>query len=91
MTIRHSRSAFQLLFMGGLLFATSGWAETTPALAAADAEPALAAADAKTASEIAAELVSVAAAFTLRASAIVLDIRMGPPGQFLRFGRRQSG
>ncbi|MCB0931391.1 MAG: trimeric intracellular cation channel family protein [Mycobacterium sp.] len=41
--------------------------------------------------EIAAELVSVAAAFTLRASAIVLDIRMGPPGQFLRFGRRQSG
>lgn len=56
MPIRHSSSAFQLLFMGGLLIATSGWAETTPALAAADAEPALAAADAKTASEIAAEL-----------------------------------
>lgn len=41
--------------------------------------------------ELPAELLSVAAAFTLRASAIVFDIRMGPPGEFLRLGRRQDG
>ncbi|MCB0939415.1 MAG: trimeric intracellular cation channel family protein [Mycobacterium sp.] len=40
--------------------------------------------------EIPAELVSVAAGFTLRASAIILDIRMGPPGEFLRIGKHQS-
>jgi uncharacterized membrane protein YeiH len=39
---------------------------------------------------IAAEVVACAAAFSLRASAIIFDIRMGPPGEFLRFGKHQS-
>ena len=34
------------------------------------------------------ELVAVSAAFALRASAIIFDIRMGPPGEFLRLGRQ---
>jgi len=38
--------------------------------------------------EIPAELVASLAAFSLRASAIVFDIRMGPPGEFVRFGKR---
>ncbi len=37
--------------------------------------------------EIAAQLVACLAAFSLRASAIVFDIRMGPPGKFIRFGK----
>jgi uncharacterized membrane protein YeiH len=37
--------------------------------------------------EIVAELVACTAAFALRASAIVFDIRMGPPGEFIRFGK----
>ena len=37
--------------------------------------------------EIAAEPVSFLAAFSLRASAIIFNIRMGPPGEFLRFGK----
>jgi uncharacterized membrane protein YeiH len=37
--------------------------------------------------EIAAEPVAFLAAFSLRASAIIFDIRMGPPGEFLRFGK----
>ena len=36
--------------------------------------------------EIAAQLVACLAAFSLRASAIVFNIRMGPPGEFIRFG-----
>ena len=38
--------------------------------------------------EIAAEVVACLAAFSLRASAIIFDIRMGPTGQFLRFGEK---
>ncbi len=41
--------------------------------------------------EIPAEIISALAAFLLRASAIVFDIRMGPPGQFIRVGGRQRG
>ena len=41
--------------------------------------------------EIPAELVSCLAAFSLRAAAIIFDIRMGPPGEFLRIGGRNSG
>ncbi len=37
--------------------------------------------------EIAADLVAFLAAFSLRASAIIFDIRMGPPGEFIRFGK----
>jgi uncharacterized membrane protein YeiH len=37
--------------------------------------------------EIPAELVSCLAAFSLRASAIIFDIRMGPPGEFIRIGK----
>lgn len=40
--------------------------------------------------EVAAELAAVAAAFALRAAAIGFDIRMGPPGEFLRFGQRRK-
>ena len=40
--------------------------------------------------EIPAEAVACLAAFALRASAIIFDIRMGPPGEFLRFGRQQA-
>jgi uncharacterized membrane protein YeiH len=40
--------------------------------------------------EIAAELMACLAAFSLRASAIVFDIRMGPPGQFIRIGKRDD-
>ena len=40
--------------------------------------------------EIPAELVSCLAAFALRASAIIFDIRMGPPGQFIRFGKERD-
>jgi hypothetical protein len=35
-----------------------------------------------------AELLAFLAAFALRATAIVFDIRMGPPGEFFRIGRR---
>ena len=40
--------------------------------------------------EIPAEIVACLAAFSLRASAIIFDIRMGPPGEFLRVGRRPT-
>jgi uncharacterized membrane protein YeiH len=40
--------------------------------------------------EIPAEVVACLAAFSLRASAIIFDIRMGPPGEFLKFRRQQS-
>jgi len=37
-----------------------------------------------------AEVVACLAAFSLRACAIIFDIRMGPPGEFMRFGKHQS-
>jgi uncharacterized membrane protein YeiH len=37
--------------------------------------------------EVVAEPVAFLAAFSLRASAIIFDIRMGPPGEFIRFGK----
>ncbi len=37
--------------------------------------------------EIAAEPVAFLAAFSLRASAIIFNIRMGPPGEFIRLGK----
>jgi uncharacterized membrane protein YeiH len=40
--------------------------------------------------EIPAELVACLAAFALRASAIVFDIRMGPPGEFVRIGKAEN-
>ncbi len=40
--------------------------------------------------EIAAEPVAFLAAFSLRASAIVFNIRMGPPGEFVRFGKTED-
>ncbi len=40
--------------------------------------------------EIPAEVISCGAAFALRASAIVFDIRTGPPGEFIRFGQPNS-
>jgi len=41
--------------------------------------------------EVASETVACLAAFALRASAIVFDVRMGPPGEFLRFGKAPEG
>lgn len=41
--------------------------------------------------EIAAEVVACLAAFLLRASAIIFDIRMGPPGEFVRIGKTDDG
>ena len=40
--------------------------------------------------EIPAELVACLAAFALRASAITFDIRMGPPGEFIRIGKKDD-
>jgi uncharacterized membrane protein YeiH len=37
--------------------------------------------------EMVAELTGFLAAFLLRASAIIFDIRMGPPGEFICIGR----
>ena len=37
--------------------------------------------------EIGAEIVACLSAFSLRASAIIFDIRMGPPGEFIRAGK----
>ena len=37
--------------------------------------------------EVISEVVGVLAAFSLRASAIIFDIRMGPPGEFIRIGK----
>ncbi len=34
-----------------------------------------------------AELVAFLAAFSLRALAIIFNIRMGPPGEFIRIGK----
>ena len=42
------------------------------------------------ADEIVSEVVGVLAAFTLRASAIIFDIRMGPPGEFIRIGKKDK-
>ena len=42
------------------------------------------------AGEITSEVVGVLAAFTLRASAIIFDIRMGPPGSFIRIGKNDN-
>ncbi len=39
--------------------------------------------------DMAAEVTACMAAFSLRASAILFDIRMRPPGQFVRLGRKQ--
>jgi uncharacterized membrane protein YeiH len=39
------------------------------------------------AGEVMSEIVGVLAAFSLRASAIIFDIRMGPPGEFIRIGK----
>jgi hypothetical protein len=36
--------------------------------------------------EIPAEVVACLAAFSLRASAVIFNIRMGPPGEFVQFG-----
>lgn len=41
--------------------------------------------------EIASEAVASLAAFALRASAILFNIRMGPPGEFIRLGKRSDG
>jgi uncharacterized membrane protein YeiH len=41
-------------------------------------------------SEIVAESVAFLAAFLLRASAIIFDIRMGPPGEFVRVGKTKE-
>jgi uncharacterized membrane protein YeiH len=41
--------------------------------------------------EGAAELLAVLAAFSLRAVAIIYDIRMGPPGEFIRIWGRNKG
>jgi len=38
--------------------------------------------------EIPAEVVSCLAAFALRAAAVIFDIRMGPPGEFIRIGAK---
>lgn len=40
--------------------------------------------------EITSEIVACLAAFGLRASAIVFNIRMGPPGEFVRLGKRDT-
>jgi uncharacterized membrane protein YeiH len=40
--------------------------------------------------DVAAQLIAFLAAFSLRASAIVLNIRMGPPGEFIRFGKTKD-
>ena len=40
--------------------------------------------------ELIAEIVAVLAAFSLRAAAIVFDIRMGPPGEFIRIGKHSE-
>jgi uncharacterized membrane protein YeiH len=40
--------------------------------------------------EIGSEIIACLLAFTLRASAIVFNIRMGPPGQFIRIGRKKE-
>lgn len=37
-----------------------------------------------------AELLSVLAAFSLRAAAIIFNIRMGPPGEFIRVGNKEG-
>ena len=42
------------------------------------------------AGEITSEIVGVLAAFTLRASAIIFDIKMGPPGSFIRIGKTDN-
>jgi uncharacterized membrane protein YeiH len=36
------------------------------------------------------EVLAFLAAFSLRASALIFNIRMGPPGEFIRFGRKRS-
>ena len=41
-------------------------------------------------STIPAEAIACSAAFSLRACAIIFDIRTGPPGEFIRIGRYQS-
>jgi hypothetical protein len=35
--------------------------------------------------------VAFLAAFSLRASAIIFDIRMGPPGEFIRIAKTDDG
>lgn len=40
--------------------------------------------------EIAAEVIACLAAFSLRASAIIFDIQMGPPGQFIKVGSKRD-
>jgi uncharacterized membrane protein YeiH len=40
--------------------------------------------------EIPAEVVACLAAFSLRASALIFNIRMGPPGEFVRFGKAED-
>jgi uncharacterized membrane protein YeiH len=40
--------------------------------------------------KIPAELAAFLAAFALRASAIIFDIRMGPPGEFMRIGKKND-
>ena len=42
------------------------------------------------ADEVLAEVIGVLAAFTLRALAIIFDIRMGPPGEFIRIGKKED-
>ena len=42
------------------------------------------------ATEIVAEVVACLAAFLLRAAAIIFDIRMGPPGEFIKLGKPEK-
>jgi hypothetical protein len=39
---------------------------------------------------MAAELARFVAAFILRGAAIIFDIRMGPPGEFIRIGKKDE-
>ena len=41
-------------------------------------------------SEVPSEVLGCSAAFLLRASAVIFDIRMGPPGDFIRIGNEKS-
>jgi uncharacterized membrane protein YeiH len=40
--------------------------------------------------EIGAEIIACLAAFSLRASAIIFDIKMGPPGEFITIGKKKD-
>ena len=80
-----STSILAIMYFGDVVFAISGQIYATAALLGSLSYALLRYFQAP---EIAPEAIACLSAFSLRAAAIVCNIRIGPPGEFIRLGAR---